>query len=84
MHNPRPSDAVNVRGRGGGGFAGRLDHPPYTASRLPIPTDLRDRLAAVAEARRCGEHAAAEAEHLTVLLTLRLLARASTGKAVLA
>ncbi len=79
MESPWPADEA---GRRGSGSAGRHDRALYSAPVRLLRPDLLDGLEAAAEARRSGEHAAAEAEQLTVLLALRLLARAALARAV--
>jgi hypothetical protein len=79
MRRPRP---VGEAGRGGSGSAGRHDRAPYSAPVRTLRLDLLDHLEAAAEARRSGEHAAAEAETLAALLMVRLLSRAVRAKAV--
>lgn len=79
MESPRPAGEA---GRGGSGSAGTHDRAPHSAPVRSHRPDLLIGLEGAAEARRAGEHAAAEAEQLAVLLTLRLLTRAALPRAV--
>lgn len=76
MESPRPAD---VAGRGGGGAAWRRDHRPHSATALPVPHTprrpgaLRDLLTAAAEARRIGDHGAADLLEADAAVLLRSL-----------
>ncbi len=82
MHNPRPSDAVKVRGRGGGECDGQQHQPPYSASCSLFRPDLRSGPEVTVQARRKGDLAAIVAERLAVSSALEIRLKANLRVAV--
>jgi hypothetical protein len=79
MENPR---AATTAGHGGVASAWRREQRSFTPIRFRAPhrpAPIRDILAAAADARRCGDHAAADMLENVALVTLRQQLRSAAA-----